>query len=156
MDFDEAFKILIGHEGGYVNDPRDPGGETKFGISKWSYPAVDIKGLTVDQAKRIYERDYWIPAGCDRVPAAIRFDLFDAAVNSGIERAVTWLQMAAGATPDGKLGPKTLTACIMVGGPTLQARFNGHRLEFMTNLSTWNRFGRGWARRIASNLQRAV
>jgi lysozyme family protein len=70
MTFDEAFDVLIGHEGGYVNHPGDPGGETKFGISKRAYPALDIKALTLGQAKAIYRRDYWIPAGCDRTRTA--------------------------------------------------------------------------------------
>ena len=73
MTFDEAFLRLIGHEGGYVADSRDPGGETKFGISRRSYPGEDIKGnLTLARAKTIYARDFWGPAGCDAVPDGIR------------------------------------------------------------------------------------
>lgn len=152
MTFDEAFARVIGHEGGYVNDPRDPGGETKYGISKRAYPRLDIKALTVTTAKAIYLTDYWIPAGCDRAPVAVRYDLFDAAVNSGIQQAVKWLQRAAQVKDDGDFGPKTQAACIALPGDALRARFNGARLQFMTDLPTWDRFGRGWARRIASNL----
>lgn len=155
MNFDKAFERLIGHEGGYVNDPRDPGGETKFGISKRSYPAEDIKGLTLERAKAIYRRDFWGVAGCDAVPDAIKFDLFDMAVNSGPVTAIKTLQRSAGVTPDGLLGPITLQALNSTPAPRLVARFNGNRLDFMTDLKTWPVFGKGWAKRVASNLKEA-
>ena len=155
MNFDKAFERLIGHEGGYVNDPRDPGGETKFGISKRSYPAEDIKALTLERAKAIYRRDFWGVAGCDAVPDAMRFDLFDMAVNSGPVTAIKTLQRSAGVTPDGLLGPITLQALNSTPAPRLVARFNGHRLDFMTDLKTWSVFGKGWAKRVASNLKEA-
>lgn len=155
MNFEDAFQRLIGHEGGYVNDPRDPGGETKYGISRRSYPGEDIAGMTLERAKEIYLRDYWGPAGCDAAPAGIKFDLFDMAVNSGVKPAVRTLQRAAGFTDravDGVLGPRTLQAVQSVDSARLVARFNGARLAYMADLSNWPAFGRGWARRIASNL----
>jgi lysozyme family protein len=155
MNFDAAFEKLLGHEGGYVNNPADPGGETKFGISKRSYPAEDIAGLTIDRAKAIYLRDYWGPAGCDALPDAIRFDVFDTAVNSGVRTAVKLLQRAVGETEDGVIGPRTLQAVGSMTGPRLAARFNGARLAYMTDVPAWTSFGRGWARRIAANLQGA-
>ncbi len=153
MNFDQAFDILVSHEGGYVNDPRDPGGETKFGISKRAYPALDIAALTLADAKAIYRRDYWDRAQCDRLPPGVAFDVFDAAVNSGIGQATRWLQRAVGVADDGVAGPLTLAAVARLEPEAVQARFSGHRLAFMTRLSTWDAFGRGWARRIASNLQ---
>lgn len=155
MNFDEAFEILIGHEGGYVNNPADPGGETRFGISKRSYPEIDIKGLTLNQAKFIYRRDYWDKAGCPDLPPALAFDVFDGAVNSGVNRSIKWLQEAAGATIDGVMGKQTMQAVKALHPATVQARYNGVRLEFMTDLATWKDFGKGWARRIAQNLQKA-
>lgn len=152
MTFDEAFERLIGHEGGYVNDPRDPGMETKFGISRRQYPGEIIRTMTLERAKSIYLRDYWGPAGCDTVPDAVKFDLFDMAVNSGVERAVQTLQRAVGVDDDGKLGPITLQAVASMPGLRFVARFNGYRLQFMSTLSTWPAFGRGWANRIAKNL----
>lgn len=152
MNFDLAFEKLIGHEGGYVNDARDPGGKTKFGISKRAYPGEDIQNLTLDRAKQLYRRDYWDAVQADNMPDAIRFDLFDAAVNSGVRQAVKWLQTAAKADPDGIIGPKTLLAVRMADPQLLAKRFNGLRLRFMTDLKTWPTFGRGWARRIADNL----
>ncbi len=155
MNFDQAFDRLIGHEGGYINHPADPGGATNFGISKRSYPGEDIEHLTLERAKAIYARDFWGPAGCDAVPDALRFDLFDMAVNAGVRSAVRALQAAAGETTDGIIGPRTLQAIGSMPAPRLIARFNGHRLEHMAGLPTWPAFGRGWARRIASNLQEA-
>lgn len=152
MNFDQAFERLIGHEGGYVNDPRDPGGETKFGISRRQYPGEVIRTMTLERAKAIYLRDYWGPAGCDTVPDAVKFDLFDMAVNSGVERAVQTLQRAVGVDDDGKLGPITLQAVASMPGLRFVARFNGYRLQFMSSLATWPAFGRGWANRIAKNL----
>jgi lysozyme family protein len=152
MKFDQAFEKLIGHEGGYVNNPADPGGETKFGISKRSYPDTNMKDLTMDQAKAIYYKDFWCAAGCVQVPESIAFDLFDMTVNSGLERAVKTLQRAAGAAEDGVLGPMTLKAAASVPGSVLAARFNGVRLAFMASLPNWPTFSRGWALRIADNL----
>lgn len=155
MNFDQAFERLIGHEGGYVNHPDDPGGETKFGITKRTYPLENIKGMTLERAKVLYLRDYWGPAGCDAVPDGIKFDLFDMAVNSGAVTAIKTLQRAVGATPDGILGPKTLQAINSMPAPRLVARLNGHRLEFMADLKVWPTFSRGWAKRIAANLKEA-
>lgn len=156
MTFDQAFEAVIGHEGGYVNNPKDPGGETKYGISKRAYPTLNIAALTLEQAKAIYHRDYWQAVGCDDVPEAVRFDLFDAAVNSGVKQAVEWLQQACGAVADGSLGPKTKAAASAMNGYDLRARFTGHRLQFMTDLATWRTFGKGWARRLAANLTRSL
>ncbi len=153
--FEACFDRLIGHEGGYVNDRRDPGGETKYGISKRSYPTVDIAGLSLEHAKTIYKRDYWDRMGCDDLQAALRFHLFDAAVNSGPGNAARWLQKTVGVAQDGVIGPITLRATAQCEAASLVARYCGVRLEFMASLSTWQTFGRGWARRIASNLMEA-
>jgi lysozyme family protein len=153
MTFDEAFAALVKHEGGYINHRADPGGESKYGISKRSYPQLDIAALTVDQARSIYRRDYWGPAGCDAVPDSLKLHLFDCAVNSGVSTAVRMLQRCVGETVDGILGPRTLQAVQSMPAPRLLARFNGQRLALMADLPTWPSFGRGWARRIAANLQ---
>lgn len=155
MNFDACFERLLGHEGGYVDHPADPGGSTKYGISRRAYPGEDIQGMTLERAKEIYLRDYWGPAGCDAVPDALRFDLFDMAVLSGVKTAVRCLQRAAGADADGILGPRTLIAVQYVPAPRLLARFNGARLAALTELPTWPAFGKGWCRRIAANLMEA-
>lgn len=152
MTFDQAFDVLIGHEGGYVNNPADPGGETKFGISKRAYPDLDIANLTLEQAKAIYKRDYWDRAQCETLPHDVSFQLFDTAVNSGIGQAIRFLQRAVGVADDGIVGPLTINAVKRMEPELIAARFNGHRLMFMTQLSTWDVFARGWARRVAKNL----
>lgn len=163
MNFDQAFERLIGHEGGFTNrhdDPGNltPGGEwkgTKYGISARAYPGEDIENLTLERAKAIYAKDYWGAAGCDAVPDAIKFDLFDMAVNSGVRAAIKTLQLAASETQDGILGPRTLLALQTMPQTRLVARFNGARLSFMAGLPNWPAAGRGWARRIAGNLMEA-
>lgn len=167
MNFEQAFERVIGHEGGLSMDPKDRGNWTggavgvgvlkgsKFGISAGAYPAEDIAGLTLDRARALYRRDYWGPAGCDAVPDAVRFDLFDMAVNSGVKPAVRALQTAVGETPDGVLGPRTLQALQSMPGPRILARFNGARLQYMTDAPTWPAHGKGWARRVAANLLEA-
>lgn len=154
MNFDIAFERLIGHEGGYVNNPKDPGGETKYGISKRQYPGEDIANMTLARAKTIYLRDYWGPVGCDAVPDSMKFDLFDTAVNSSQARAIKFLQQATGETVDGILGPRTLQAIQSMDPERLVGRFNGWRLDFLNdNPYLWAEFGRGWAQRIAENLK---
>lgn len=155
MNFDEAFERLIGHEGGYINSRADPGGETKYGISKRSYPGEDIPGMTLARAKEIYARDFWGAAACDALPEGIKFDVFDMAVNSGVTASIRLVQRTAGVTADGVIGPNTLLALSSIPPLRLVARFNGARLAFMAELPTWPSFGRGWARRIASNLMAA-
>ena len=155
MNFDIAFERLIGHEGGFSNHPDDPGKQTKYGISKRSYPYEEIENLTLQRAKQIYLTDYWQAAGCDRVPDTVAFDLFDMAVNSGLSTSIKTLQRTVGAVPDGVIGPKTLMAINGMEPARLLARFNGARLNFMTTLPTFSTFGRGWAKRIAANLMDA-
>jgi lysozyme family protein len=168
MDFDTAFERLIGHEGGFQDDPEDRGNwtggrkgvgqlkGTKYGISAMTYPGEDIRNLTLDRAKIIYRRDFWGSAGCDAVPAILKFDLFDTAVNSGQERARKFLQRAAGVDDDGIIGPRTLQAINSMDPERLFARFNGYRLDFLNdNPDQWARYGRGWAQRIADNLKAA-
>lgn len=94
QNFDKAFDFIMKWEGGYVNDKNDSGGETNFGISKSSYPNLDIKGLTADEAKVIYLSDYWIPAGCDMLQHPFDALVFDTAVNMGIARAKDIMAMS--------------------------------------------------------------
>ena len=155
MNFDIAFDRLLGHEGGSINHKNDPGGETKFGISKRSYPNVDIADLTLDDAKTLYKRDFWDRAQCDRLPPDLAFQVFDGAVNSGIGNSIRWLQEAAGVAVDGVVGPLTLRKVGDMDTGIAIARYNGVRLKFMASLSTFDVFGRGWARRIATNLMEA-
>ena len=90
-DFETALKFVLKWEGGYSNDPNDPGGETKYGISKRSYPELDISKLTLKQAKEIYYQNYWLKIGCDELPYPFNIVVFDTAVNMGRRRAMEFL-----------------------------------------------------------------
>ena len=159
MNFDMAFGKLLEHEGGYSDHATDPGGKTRYGITeavarRHGYQG-DMRDLPIDLARSIYREDYWEAVRAEFMPDAVRFDLFDAAVNSGPRQAVKWLQLAAKAEPDGIIGPKTLLAVRMADPHLLARRLNASRLLFLTGLKAWPHFGKGWARRIASNLMGA-
>lgn len=153
MNFDQAFDRLMGHEGGYVNDPQDPGGETKWGISKRSYPHLLIKDLTREDAKTIYRADFWNKINGDDMYDGVAFQAFDFAVNSGIQTAIRKLQSAIGVADDGYWGPATRAAAAKMSETDIIMRFVAERLDFWTRLSTWAAFGKGWARRAATNLR---
>lgn len=164
MTFDEAFARVIGHEGGLSMDRNDRGNwtggavgagqlaGTKYGISSAAYPGEDIPNLTLERARALYRRDYWGPAGCDALPDELKFHVFDMAVNSGVRAAVRALQTAVGEADDGILGPRTLQAVQSMPAQRLLARFNGARLQQLADAVTWPAHGRGWVRRVASNL----
>jgi lysozyme family protein len=135
-------------EGGYVNDPRDPGGETNFGISKRSYPRVNIKELTREEAVAIYHRDYWQAVKAQSMPPMIAVAAFDAAVNQGVSAAARLLQKAAGVTADGQIGPVTLKAIHDADPETLLVEFLGWRLHRYSNTNNAMTYMRGWANRI--------
>lgn len=153
MSFERAFDRLMRHEGGYVSDPADPGGETKWGISKRSYPDLDIANLTREAAREIYRRDFWERIRADDLPDGVAFQAFDFAVNSGIETAVRYLQRALGVADDGHYGEATREAARAMSESDLILRLVAERLDFMTRLRNWPAHGRGWARRIAQNLR---
>lgn len=166
--FEDCFDRLINHEGGLSLDPHDPGNwtggrpnsgllkGTKFGIAAHAYPELDIPRLTLADARRIYRADYWDRVHGDELPGVIAFQAFDAAVNHGTSRAIKWLQQAVGANDDGVYGPKTALAIKTTPQIDLLARFNSVRLEFYCGLKNWDKYGEGWARRVAANLAYGV
>lgn len=156
LRFTEAIERVLGHEGGYVNDPSDPGGETKWGISKRSYPNLNIAELTREDAIAIYYRDFWQPIAHLTSGMAVAYQLLDFAVNSGMGTARRALQRALGVAPDGIIGPITRTALERANESDVVMRLLAERLEFMASLSNWPQHGRGWARRIARNLRYAA
>jgi lysozyme family protein len=154
-DFQEYFDRLLSSEGGYVWDKDDPGGETNWGISKRSYPDVDIKNLTREQAMAIYKRDFWDVLG-DAAHPAIKFQVFDFAVNSGIPTAIRKLQSAIGVADDGHFGPVSAARLKAMDVNDVLMRYIAERLDFWRRLSTWPRFGAGWAGRAAADLRYAA
>ena len=157
MNFDTSFDLLMTHEGGYSDHKADPGGETMLGITKGVAVANGYDGpmakLPEEVAKKIYKDQYWNKVKADELPEALKFHVFDAAVNSGTTQAIKLLQRAVGAAEDGLLGPATLKAVNAVEGSVVAARYTGERLRFMTSLKVWPIFGAGWGRRLALNLQ---
>lgn len=153
MTFDDVFDRLIGHEGGYSNNPDDPGGETNWGISKRSYPHLNIAALTREDARAIYLRDFWQRIHADQLFDGVAFQLFDFAVNSAIETAVRLYQRALDVADDGHWGPVSAAAAAAMSESDQILGLNAERLDFMTRLKNWPTAGRGWARRIAQNLR---
>lgn len=160
MNFDEAFDRLIGNEGGYSNDPADPGGETNWGVTATVARANGYTGpmrdMSRDTAKTIYRARYWTPMRGDELPAGVAFQVFDAAVNHDVDQAAKWLQAAADTPQDGIIGPQTLAAASRMEPAVLGLLFNSARMFFYTDLSTWPSFGKGWTRRVAGNLKYAA
>ena len=168
ITFDEAFKRLIGHEGGYSTDRRDPGNwtggrvgvgtlkGTKFGLAANTYPNLDIKNLTLAQAKEIYKKDWWDKLGADGMHSAIVFQLWDFAINAGKSRAIKELQQAVGVPADGIIGPQTLAAVNSHDLNDVILSLTAERLKFYTSLSTFKTYGKGWTNRVADNLKYAA
>ena len=162
--FDQAFDCVVGAEGGFTDDPRDPGnwtggaidrGEcrgTNWGIAARSFPDRDIRALTRDDAKAIFRAHYWVPIEGDRLPPVLALIVFDAAVNNGLGRATRWLQGALGVPEDGAIGPGTLAALDAHAGSgvTLCADYLARRTDYMARLPGWQVFGLGWARRLCA------
>lgn len=150
--FTRAVNFVLEHEGGYVNDSRDPGGETNFGICKRAYPALDIKALTRRDAISIYQRDYWTAAKCPLLPPAVAAMHFDTAVNQGVGAAARLLQEAAGTGVDGKIGPATLAAVGRKDVQTLLNEYAARRALRYAGTANFDRFGLGWLRRLTACL----
>jgi lysozyme family protein len=155
--FLKAFDYLMYHEGGYVKDPKDAGGETKYGISKRSYPHLDIKSLTRDQACKIYFCDFWMKAKCEDInDENIATKFFDLAVHMGIQQAVKLVQRALRAAgeqivEDGVIGPITLTAINKVDPTDLLAALKSEAAGFYRLIAQANpsqqKFINGWLNR---------
>lgn len=151
-----ALDLMFGHEGGYVNNPKDPGGATKYGITHRTLAAhrgvasvtpAQVKALSKEEAETIYRRSYWSQSGGDLLPAGIDFMAFDYGVNSGPAQAVKSLQRVVGAGVDGSVGGETVAAVKAYKGDLISA-YAAERLRFMRSLKTWPTFGRGWEKRV--------
>jgi len=150
-NFTKAVEFVLKHEGYYSNDPKDPGGETKFGISKRAYPNLDIKNLTRDEAIAIYYRDYWEPLP-KQLPQSVHSALFDCAVNTGITRAIKLLQGALKVKTDGIWGKNSNLALSKLSENEILLAFSTERIMFYAALPTFARFGKGWVNRVVASL----
>lgn len=152
--FDYALNLVLKHEGGYVNDPADPGGETIYGISRRHHPEAWATGRpSKAQASLIYRRDYWDRLRCDELPAPVAVLLFDTAVNCGCKRAVQLLQRAISVADDGSLGAVTIDRCRTMDTQAIAQQLADHRMAHYRSLSTFGRFGKGWSSRVDDVLE---
>lgn len=154
-NFNEAIDIILKHEGGYVNDPKDPGGETKYGISKRAFPSLDIKNLTIDKAKEIYKINYWEPVKGELINHQIlATNIFDFAVNAGVVVSVKTIQKLVNVSIDGKLGLVSTVAINQRNGDELNFSFTKERFEFYKRLCEKKpdllKFLNGWKIRCKS------
>ena len=158
--FDTIFERLMKHEGGYINHPNDPGGETMYGVTKRVAVAHGYTGamrnLPKETAQAIADKDYWQVIRGDDLPDDVAWQVFDAAYNHGTRQAIKFLQRAVGVNADGFIGDVTLSAVNAMDKNDIVLLFLAERLQFFTNLKTWGAFGKGWSRRIAGNLRWAA
>ena len=157
-NFAAALALVLQHEGGYVNDALDPGGATNKGVTQRVYDdwrrtqGMDpraVRGISANEVSAIYRSLYWNRVRGDDLPSGVDYSVFDLAVNSGVDRAIRFLQRAVGADQDGKFGPRTL-ALVRANSPAEVAKaVNAYRLAFLKQLPTFAHFGTGWSRRVA-------
>ena len=154
-NFEKCLAEVLNHEGGYVDHPDDPGGITNLGVTKKTWDewtgkdnsASDMKALTPEMVKPLYENRYWMACRCDDLPLGVDYCVFDTAVNSGRVRAIKFLQSVVGTVPDGSIGPITIASANSRGPNLTINQFCDKREAFWRSLSNFNVFGKGWVRR---------
>ena len=153
-NFDACLAITLREEGGWADDPHDPGGATMKGITiatfrqyKPGATKADLRAISDTDVAHIYRHGYWDAMHCDELPTGLDLVAFDAAVNSGPHRSAALLQRALGVADDGVIGPATMAAAQSIYGPAAIERAIGFRLSFLKGLKTWPRFGAGWSAR---------
>lgn len=162
-NFDACLRLTLAHEGGFVDDPRDPGGATNLGITRATLAAwrgrrvtrAEVRALKVSEAKAIYRRLYWDAVRGDDLPSGLDAVMFDHAVNSGPRAAVVTLQKALRVKADGRFGPVTLHALKAAHIRILISEMCRRRRSFLARLKTFRWFGRGWTRRVEDVERRA-
>ena len=159
-NFQKSLKRVLKHEGGYVNHPSDPGGETNFGITKSTARSYGYHGsmrtIPMTVVEKIYKSQYWDAMSCENFDCALAYQLFDAAVNHGLLNARKILQRTIKVKDDGIIGAVSLAAIRQLDTADLVQMFNAERISFYTRISTFPTFGRGWMNRMVDNLRYAV
>lgn len=154
MTKNDVINYILDEEQGYVNDPEDPGGETNWGISKRSYPHLNIKSLTRAEAFRIYETDYWAKMHGHHYDIKDALIIVDCAVNQGRHTATVLLQTILGVQVDGVIGPKTLSAYTRKGLD--YSEFAAQRMVLYGNNKKFKTYGKGWSRRLMRTVIRCA
>jgi len=153
-NFQECLDLVLKSEGGWVNHPSDPGGETNLGVTKrvWieyvGHPVESLKKLTKDDVAPLYELKYWRPCYCEVLPRGLDFVVFSMGVNAGPGRSVKLLQSAIGCVPDGVIGPRTRELISSSNGADIIKKFSTARREYYQSLKTFPIFGKGWLIRV--------
>lgn len=167
QNYNRAFQLTIGHEGGFQNDPNDRGNwttgkigvgvnrGTKYGITAMTYPALDIRNITLDTAREIYKKDFWDKNQCDLLPDGVDYLVFDIGVNHGTKDGAVFLQKAINVTPDGSIGPATLAALAKRKPEDVIEEVCVVRAFDYMSLGTFKRYGKGWFRRLMGTLTEA-
>ena len=160
-NFDHCLAAVLKHEGGYVDNPKDPGGATNLGCTKkvWEEwvgreaTKDDIRALKVTDVAPLYKQKYWDLIKGDDLPSGADYVMFDCAINSGTGRSAKIAQKLCGATPDGAIGPASLAAivgfCDRDGARHFIEEYSDARLRFLQALPTFEHFGKGWSRRVS-------
>lgn len=158
-NYEASLAFTLAYEGGYVNHPRDPGGETNKGVTKRVYdayrakkgkPPQSVRNISDAEVQEIYRRQYWDAVRGDELPKGVDATVFDLAVNSGQGRAVKTLQQALGVKVDGNLGMATVAAANAADRAKLIRAIMDRREGFLKSLKTFPTFGKGWMRRTAA------
>ena len=163
-NYDKCLKTILHHEGGYVNHPKDPGGETNLGVTKRVYQehggTKDMKDLLVEDVAPIYKKGYWDKMKGDDLPGGLDLCVFDFGVNAGPNRAAKFLQKMIGTTVDGGIGPNTLAKVeeyIRENGEHESVKkYQEMRQKYYEQLSTFDTFGKGWTRRVEETTKLAL
>lgn len=163
-NYEHCLEMILHHEGGYVNHPKDPGGETNLGVTKRVYGEwggeKDMVDLLVEDVAPIYQKNYWDRCKCDDLPSGLDLCVFDFAVNAGPSRSAKFLQRLIGTTVDGGIGPNTLKAVDNyveeVGLESAIEDYQSARQEYYEALDTFDTFGRGWTRRVEETTSSAL
>jgi lysozyme family protein len=156
VNFDKCLGFTLQYEGGFANNPNDPGGATNMGITHLTLAAyrraaittADVQNLSREEAAAIYKILYWDHVNGDNLPAGVDLAVFDYAVNSGTGRAARALQSILGVAVDGSIGPATLAALAQADAKQVASAVCAHRLSFLERLSTFHIFGHGWTSRV--------
>jgi lysozyme family protein len=163
-NFDSCLDMLLAHEGGFVNHPKDPGGMTNLGVTKKVYEEftgrevdeAEMRALTRDDVAPLYKANYWDRVKGDELPSGVDWCMFDWAVNSGTGRAAKAIQTIIGTTADGAIGPQTLRHVNLHDAEDLIRQLHDMRQKFYESLSTFDTFGKGWTRRNNETLEQAL
>ena len=162
--YDKCLETILHHEGGYVNHPKDPGGETNLGVTKRVYEEFggtkDMKELTVEDVAPIYKKGYWDKMKGDDLPGGLDLCVFDFGVNAGPGRAAKYLQTQIGTVADGGIGPNTLAKLEEYirenGEHEAVKKYQEMRQKYYESLSTFATFGKGWTRRVDETTKLAL